>query len=189
VRGADAGTYQVRVSNGLDVKTSASAELLVVLPPSIISHPQGQAPFIGGTAQFTVLATGTGPLSYQWRYYDRLINGATSPTLVLTNLSASESGEYSVQVSNPAGFTNTLPAVLVVQQAPTVSLEAAPQISDGKFRITLSVPQNGMFTLYGSDDLQTWTVVTNFILQTATVDYVDPGLFIRKSRFYKVSGQ
>ena len=50
------------------------------LAPLIISQPGSQTVTVGLTATFTVMASGTGPLTYQWYVNGVPINGATSST-------------------------------------------------------------------------------------------------------------
>src|SRR5207249_2880380 len=53
-------------------------------PPSITSDPQSQSIFVGQTASFGVLASGTAPLSYQWLYNtNSILTNATSSSLVI----------------------------------------------------------------------------------------------------------
>ena len=62
----------------------------------------------GGSANFTVQAAGTAPLSYQWTTNGIPIPGATSATLTLSPTTTAESsGTYGVTVSNPYGSTNS----------------------------------------------------------------------------------
>jgi len=76
--------------------------------PSITSQPSGSKTLLaGGAASFTVGASGTAPLTYQWTFGGAPISGATAATLTLANTTTSESGAYYVTVSNPYGSTNS----------------------------------------------------------------------------------
>jgi alpha-tubulin suppressor-like RCC1 family protein len=68
----------------------------------------------GGTAAFYALATGAWPLAYQWRYNGTNVPGATAPIFALTNVLPSDSGNYSVLVTNAFGATTSSVAVLTV---------------------------------------------------------------------------
>ena len=61
---------------------------------------------MGATTTFNVSATGSAPLNYQWLFHGSAINGATGSSLNLSNLGATNVGQYSVTVWNTAG-TNT----------------------------------------------------------------------------------
>src|ERR1019366_317546 len=66
VQPADAANYQVVVANASGSVTSAVATLTVIVPPAITGQPQSRTNIAGTTAAFSVTATGTAPLSYQW---------------------------------------------------------------------------------------------------------------------------
>jgi hypothetical protein len=84
-------------------------------PAKIISQPFNQTVDAGADASFTVVSRGQAPLSYQWYFNStNLLAGATNSTLSITNVQISQSGEYSVKVSNSQGSQLSQPAVLVV---------------------------------------------------------------------------
>src|SRR5678815_2169085 len=82
--------------------------------PTISTQPRSQSASLGATVTFRVIASGTVPLSYQWRLNAIDIGGAKTNSLVLSNLTVAHAGEYSVMVTNSAGFTNSATAVLTV---------------------------------------------------------------------------
>ena len=62
--------YIVRVSNSAGVIDSVAARLTVVVPatiPVIVNQPVSQTVASGSAVTFSVVASGTAPLSYQWR--------------------------------------------------------------------------------------------------------------------------
>ena len=105
--------------------TDAEIDILFINPgveitttPIIVVPPQNLAVAVGSTAAFTVTAVstfpGNGPLTYQWLRSGTNLAGATSSNLTLVNVQPSDSGNYSVRVSNPAGATTSAVAVLTV---------------------------------------------------------------------------
>src|SRR5207244_8096717 len=78
-------------------------ELTGKVPFGITLQPQSQTVVQGDTATFSVAATGTGPLSYQWRLNGTDIAGATGATLPFINVNSSQAGSYTVRVSGPGG--------------------------------------------------------------------------------------
>jgi pectate lyase len=129
VQAADAGAYRAVVSNAAGSATSATAVLSVEtgpVAPSITSQPASQIVVVGGQAGFTVIATGTAPLSYQWRKNGSPIAGATAATLNLANVQQSDSGDYSVTVSNSVGTATSGAATLTVSDTlPTALYDLA----------------------------------------------------------------
>lgn len=86
-----------------------------VVPPTLTAPPQSQTVTIGNPVTFSVVAVGTGPLGYQWRFYGTNLSGATSTSYSIASAQASNAGPYSVVVSNLAGTTMSTNAVLTVQ--------------------------------------------------------------------------
>jgi hypothetical protein len=82
--------------------------------PIISQQPTNQTASSGGNAAFSVTATGTAPLSYQWSFNGNVIANATNATLTLNNVQLNQAGNYAVLVSNPYGSTNSATAVLIV---------------------------------------------------------------------------
>jgi hypothetical protein len=115
VQPIDAGNYSVVVSNDFGGGVSANAQLTVTVSAAgITSQPQNQTIVIGQTATFSVASSGAPPISYQWRYNGADIAGETTPSLVLTNVSPTQAGNYSVIVSNPYGVAPSGNAALKV---------------------------------------------------------------------------
>jgi hypothetical protein len=80
--------------------------------PTITSQPAARTVTAFQTATFTVAASGGAPLFYQWRLDHALLSGATNSTLILSNVQASQAGDYSVDVFNAFGSVSSDRAVL-----------------------------------------------------------------------------
>src|SRR5881396_2677160 len=63
-------------------------------PPAITVQPQPRTVVEGSSYTFTVTATGTSPLSYQWRRDNSALVGKTSSTLALTSIQTNDAGIY-----------------------------------------------------------------------------------------------
>jgi hypothetical protein len=114
----DAGNYTVAVTNAGGSVTSSIAVLTVNIPPAITMQPADVKVGPGGSAVFTVVASGTGPFTYQWKNGNIPITGnpsATTDSLTLTNVQSADSGNYSVVVSNVAGSIKSSAAKLTVK--------------------------------------------------------------------------
>lgn len=72
--------------------------------PVITVQPVNASLSPGGNATFSVTATGTDPLLYQWRKNGVDIPGETGQTLLILNLQSSDAAQYSVVVWNPYGY-------------------------------------------------------------------------------------
>ena len=93
VSSTDAASYTVVVTNVVGSVTSSKATLTVtpvVSSPTIASQPTSLTIVQGSLASFTVVANGTGNLSYQWYVNGNVIGGATSATYTINTTSASD---------------------------------------------------------------------------------------------------
>ena len=89
--------------------------------PFITKNPASQTALAGSTVTFTVTATGTAPLGYQWSKNSSAINRATNSTLKLSNVTTAAAGSYQVRVSNAAGATYSTIATLTVGSAAKIT--------------------------------------------------------------------
>jgi hypothetical protein len=86
------------------------------MPPAITTQPADITVKVGKTAKFTVTATGTAPLKYQWRKNGVEIAGATKASYTTPKVVAADNGSlFSVVVSNAAGTVTSNTAVLTVK--------------------------------------------------------------------------
>jgi Concanavalin A-like lectin/glucanases superfamily/Immunoglobulin domain/Bacterial Ig domain/Immunoglobulin I-set domain len=145
-----AGNYTVIVSNSAGSVTSVVA-VLTVLPvaPKITTQPVGRTVFEGTNVSFTVTATGTAPLSYQWARNASALGGGTSATLNLTNVALSAGGNYTVIVSNVAGSVTSIVAVLTVQPVPpTITSQPVGRTVNEGTNVSFTVAATGTAPLF-----------------------------------------
>ena len=148
---ADNGaTFAVVVSNSAGSATSGSAKLNVAAPggpvaPSITVQPADQSIQAGQTATYSVTATGTAPLSYQWRKNGTAIAGATSASYTTPAQTTADSGAtFAAVVSNSAGSVISRAARLTVTAvAPTITAQPADQSIRAGQTATFSVVASG----------------------------------------------
>lgn len=115
-KASDAGAYSVVVSNVAGMTTSATAQLIVLVPPVIISHPQSQTVQIGASVTFKVIDSGG--IYYQWKKNGINIPGATNSSYSISSVKLEDAGYYSVVVSNAGGSVTSQSALLTVVQFP-----------------------------------------------------------------------
>jgi hypothetical protein len=82
--------------------------------PAIVSQPQNQIVTNGANVTFSVNATGTPPLAYQWQFNNTNLPGATSSNLTLTVVTFAQAGFYTVVITNVLGSAGSDPVALSV---------------------------------------------------------------------------
>ncbi|PWU13862.1 MAG: hypothetical protein C5B50_18560 [Verrucomicrobia bacterium] len=131
---SDAGNYTVTVGspNG---NATRSANLTVVVRPGLTNQPSSPTSTQGQSVTFYAYAIGAyvtnstsgvpgttnAPLSYQWQHNGTNVAGATSSAVTLTNVGPADAGGYSVFLSNLAGSTSNLVALLTVAVPPAIA--------------------------------------------------------------------
>ncbi len=124
--------------------TAATPELAV---PAIQTQPISAGVNVGGSASFSVVASGTG-LAYQWRLGGVAIAGATAATYAVTNASATQAGDYDVVVSNSAGSVTSAAATLAVTpvavSAPVITAQPTAATVTAGGAATFSVSASGV---------------------------------------------
>ncbi len=185
VKPNQAGNYAVLVFNGAGAVLSVSATLEVTRGPVIYTQPADQSANPGGSVTFSVFALGTGPLTYQWRFNGVDIPGATGSDLTVDSLGSSDSGWYSVQVSDDNGTVISQAARLTVLIKPVVlehpQSQTVLQGDDVRLRVVLnsdaSVPIEYRWRR-GTTTVATINVESNECVLTLTnVQPTDAGSF------------
>lgn len=122
----DGDQYYATVTDSCGTLNSTSATLTVTAgnaPPTILTQPVGQTVPVGGTTSFTVVASGTPTLSYQWyripagQTTGTAIAGATAATYnvpATATTTANDQDSYYVVVTNSYGQATSQPASLAV---------------------------------------------------------------------------
>ena len=117
---ADAGNYDLVVTNLYGATTSGVAVVTVVKVPVITSDLSGVSGTIfsgGNFSTWSIVAGGAAPLHYYW-YRGGTPVGTDNPTLLLTNVSVADSGSYYVVVSNALGSIKSATNHLSVVASP-----------------------------------------------------------------------
>ncbi|HWY07406.1 MAG TPA: DUF4082 domain-containing protein [Candidatus Acidoferrales bacterium] len=112
--------------------------------PSISSQPVSKTVAVSQTASFSVTATGTAPLSYQWQKNGAAISGATSSSYTTPATVSTDSGAlFAVVVSNTLGKVTSSSATLTVNSAPSITAQPTSQTVTAGQSATFSVTATG----------------------------------------------
>ena len=110
------GTYSVIITNEHELKATDSAELTSSnVAPSILNQPRKVTVEVGKDAEIAVDFMGAKPMTYQWFFDGKPIDGAVTSTLFLDDVTLESSGDYHVKISNEYGSaTSGMTKLMVV---------------------------------------------------------------------------
>ena len=127
------GCYQI-----YKIDATTSVTLCPCTTPSITSQPGNTTICSGGSSNFSVTASGTAPLNYQWQYnsgtWNDVVNGTpagavytnqTTTTMTVSGITAAGSYQYHCVVTNACGSATSDPATLTVNSNNTITLTSA----------------------------------------------------------------
>jgi Concanavalin A-like lectin/glucanases superfamily/Immunoglobulin domain len=120
----------------------------IPVAPVIVADPAPVDTFTGHTVTLTPLVTGSLPLTYRWQLNGADLAGATGSSLVLSNAQPSNSGAYSVVVSNAGGEATSGDVAVTVSDVtkPVITEQPRPRTVLGGSDATLSVQASGSTT-------------------------------------------
>jgi hypothetical protein len=156
----NAGSYTVDVTGSCGTTTSNAAVLTVNPATSITTQPVGTAGCEGQNTTFTVVAAGTGSLSYQWKFGGTNINGATSSTYNIPSTTTANDGNYSVVVSGGCGNATSSTVALNVYPSPSTAVISTADITNATLCGKNEVSVSANTPVVGSTGL--WSVVGNW---------------------------
>lgn len=156
VQASAAGLYSVEIRNPATNLLSADAALFVNASPVVLTPPQSQSVIIGSNVTFSVLASGSGPFTYQWRRDGVPISGAVSSGYTITGAQTNQAGIYDVLVGNPLASVFSAGAVLTVLPPFTLSPQPRSLATNVGSSATLTVGATAIGTFPGPFNFQ-WT--------------------------------
>ena len=130
----DGYQYRCKVTNSNGFAVSKTAKLTVINVPTITTEPKNVNVAAGGSATFSLTATGSGTLSYKWQYstdngetWVNVSSGGTSRTYTISSVAARHFGYlYHCVVSVANGGSVTSNNVKLIESTPALSVSIAP---------------------------------------------------------------
>jgi hypothetical protein len=161
----------------LDRGRSSVYKIQFATAPSITMHPTDQVVAVGQSATFTVGASGTPPLNYQWQRNGSDISGANSTSYTIASVSQSDDGAmFRCRVSNAYGTVTSNPAQLIIDNntppTATISLPAAGALYSGGETIQFAGTASDAEDVSLPASAFSWTVV--FHHDTHTHPFLGP---------------
>jgi autotransporter-associated beta strand protein len=141
------GSYTVTVSNAFSNQVSNAVTLTEVNSEvAIAQNPVPQIAAVGSTVTLTCQAVGGLPIRYQWRRNGVNIAGATSPTLVLSNVTTARAGSYTCFVRNTLS-TGSTTALSEAADVAIISTATRRVVQNEGTTAVLSLSSGGNVTL------------------------------------------
>lgn len=162
--------------------------LRVLDPPLVTSGPTSVVTRVGTTlnAAFSVVATGTAPLKYQWLFNDVTIPGATGSSYSKSILQWDDAGSYSVVITNDLDTITSDDAVLSLTSPPPARINWIARTTDKKYRMQINGNAVGHFEIQQSSPLAiSWSPLTNLLTTNSVFEFIDADTN-RTMRFYRV---
>lgn len=176
--------------NSRETSTTTSPTLLITYttpknPPAITSPPQDQAVFSGENATFSVVASGSLPLTYQWSLNLAAVSGATNATLTVTNAQALNAGGYIVTISNAVGTITSAPAHLILASAPVIQ---PVTLTGGVLNLNFAAIAAHNYLVQFSESLPAtnWQTLTNIPASTVATNILVSDPTSASRRFYRL---
>ncbi|MFM2082604.1 MAG: hypothetical protein RL380_1295 [Verrucomicrobiota bacterium] len=147
----------------LSISTNINLTILAASPPVITNQPASLTVAVGSNATFTVVAGGAATLKYQWRFNvtNNLAN-ATNASYTVTNAQPTNTGGYTVVITNSAGSVTSSVATLAVLSAPIITNQPTAQIIPATSNATFAITAGGAGLFFQ------WLFNTNTALTNAT---------------------
>lgn len=130
----------------------------------------------------SVAMSGAAPFKYQWKFKGTNLVGQTSASLSITNAKLANAGTYMVQVSNSAGVTNSVTAMVTVftNTTPTVAMPAVT--TPGQFGFQIPGEVGLKYVIEATSDFQNWTPVQT---NTAPFTFTESNPADYAQRYYR----
>lgn len=198
--------YQVVVMLFLTIVFANHAQAQLGTPPKVTVQPLGISVLTGGTAVISATSTSLTAAKFYW-FRDGVPVSSTNAlaanlsvplvgtvsTLTINNVSDSDSGAYSLRITNAVGSTISSNAVLVVLTS--VVTNAVSIVASGTamtlngFQMQLSAPAGSNVVVQASTNLQTWSPIATNANPNGTVTFLDTNAVEYGSRFYRAAIQ
>ena len=165
-----AGDYTVVVSNAFGNLSSEVAVMTVRVQLSIVQQPVSQAVVRGDRVEFSVVASGSGAVTYQWQLNGSDLPGAADSTLVLDSVQDSDLGTYRVIVSDSVGSVTSVEASLALQVLELLSFVRG---ADGAFTLEVVGGEGLEVEVQATLDFIQWSAVGVFRIKDGRVEFTD----------------
>jgi hypothetical protein len=192
VSGANSLDFYVRRSGTVPARTGLRVELSgqtllrsSFTLPTLLTHPLSHTVKHGTNISFSASAIGSVPFAWQWFKDDAPLAGQTNAVLNLTNLRATDAGQYAVRVSNPAGSVFSAAAILEIIPPEAPLLSELHTTAEQTLVFKLSGSPGDIYLLESSTNLVDWIITRMLTNSTGTI-WVAETMLDDEQRYFKV---
>ncbi len=140
---SDASTYYCKITNSCGTVNSNSAIITVNTPVSISTQSGNATKCAGTSLTFSVTATGTASISYQWYYNGSAISGGTAATYSISSVSVANAGDYYCIATNSCNSVQSTTKTLTVNTLPSITQQSSSTTICNGSNLTLSIIASG----------------------------------------------
>ncbi|MGZ5545753.1 MAG: TIGR02597 family protein, partial [Limisphaerales bacterium] len=197
--GSSAGLIQAADGNFYGTTTfggnqSTGSVFRIVPRPQFALQPASQTVYSNASVVLSAAVTGIAPLNYQWRKNGVNIANATASSFAISSAQQSDSGTYTIAVTNGFGSSNSINAVVSVLPPTIVHFQNTTHNTDGSIGAAWSADIGTSYDLQFKSSLTNtqWSTVSSFTASSnSLVLNITPGAntqgFYRLSSYYNVS--
>jgi hypothetical protein len=154
--------------------------------PAILSGPQNQTLSAGNGAFLGAVVSGAAPMGCQWYCNNNAIANATNSDLFLSGLTAGQSGNYSLVVTNAYGSASTAAILSVTNPPPKSLFIARVSLGGGGALLSLSVAPGNNYQFQASTNLRDWITLGTFFAMSTNALCFDSAAAATGCRFYRL---
>jgi Immunoglobulin domain/Beta-propeller repeat len=160
-------------------------------PPIVSTNPLSQVIRAGTNLTLKVSVSGSPPITYNWMFNGTnilsLTNTSTTSSLIINGVKIANAGSYYVAIGNVIGSVLSSNAVIGV--LPPLQPVFGPPLFNqgGRVQLNLTGDSGVTFSILTSTNLSDWTVLTNILNSTGTIQFIDDASSISNdaARFYR----
>jgi hypothetical protein len=158
-------------------------QALLAAMPKFTKQLTGVRVLTNKPVTLSVTMSGQSPFKYQWKFNGANLAGQTSATLSISSVKPVNAGAYTVQVSNSAGVTNSVAAMLsvITNTVPTVAMPAV--VEPGQFGFQIPGEAGLKYAVEATTDFKKWTPVQT---NTAPFTFTQTNAASFAQRYYRV---
>jgi GH25 family lysozyme M1 (1,4-beta-N-acetylmuramidase) len=155
------------------------------IAPFVTDEPQSQIIGLGSNVTFTVAASGLPAPTFQWQLNGANLGGATNASLALSNVQATNTGVYTVLITNAAGSVISSNATLSLLPPAAAQFQVINVQPDGSIQITFHGDIQWTYTVQASTNLIDWNVLTNLTSATGNFSFTAGSITNGPEEFFR----